>query len=244
MRWMQMLNSRYVTSTGKPARRATTRSPLRGARVAFPVLLAVLCLSGCTNLAPLYTRPEAPVPDAWPDGPAYQEGTALTGKTAADIPWQEFFLDPQLQEADRPGPGEQPRPARRRPQHRAVTGPVPDPARRPLPEGRRHRQPAAASGVPEDLSGTGQAETVHQYSVGLGVSSYELDLFGRVRSLKDQALEQYLATEQARRSVQISLVAEVAANYLTLAADRERLQLAQETLAGPAGLLPADPAPL
>ena len=56
-------------------------------------------------------------------------------------------------------------------------------------------------------------------------------MFGRVRSLKDQALEQYLATEQARRSVQISLVAEVAAVYLNLAADRERLKLAQETLA-------------
>ena len=71
---------------------------------------------------------------------------------------------------------------------------------------------------------------IHQYNVGLGVSSYELDLFGRVRSLKDQALEQFLATGQARRSMQISLVAEVAANYLTLAADRERLQLAKDTL--------------
>jgi len=66
--------------------------------------------------------------------------------------------------------------------------------------------------------------------VGLGVSSYELDLFGRVRSLKDQALELYLSTEQARRSVQISLISQVAAGYLTLAADQERLHLAKETL--------------
>jgi multidrug efflux system outer membrane protein len=72
--------------------------------------------------------------------------------------------------------------------------------------------------------------TTEQYNIGLGVSSYELDLFGRVRSLKDQALEQYLATEQAQRSVRISLIAQVAAGYLTLAADRERLQLARETL--------------
>jgi multidrug efflux system outer membrane protein len=71
---------------------------------------------------------------------------------------------------------------------------------------------------------------VDQYSVGLGVSSYELDLFGRVRSLKDQALEQYLATEQAQRSVQISLVSQVAAAYLALAADRERLKFAKDTL--------------
>ncbi len=85
--------------------------------------------------------------------------------------------------------------------------------------------------TPGVLSGTGHAMTAHQYSVNLGVSSYELDLFGRVRSLKDQALEQFLATEEARRSVQISLVAEVASNYLTLAADQERLKLAQDTLA-------------
>jgi multidrug efflux system outer membrane protein len=83
----------------------------------------------------------------------------------------------------------------------------------------------------EDLSGTGHPRDSHQYTVGLGVSSYELDLFGRVRSLKDQALEQYLATEQARRSVQITLVSQVGATWLTLAADRERLQLAKETLA-------------
>ncbi|MGA7827535.1 MAG: TolC family protein, partial [Geobacteraceae bacterium] len=62
------------------------------------------------------------------------------------------------------------------------------------------------------------------------MSSYELDLFGRVRSLKDQALQQFFATGEARRSVQTSLVAEVASNYLTLAADRERLHLAKETL--------------
>jgi len=84
--------------------------------------------------------------------------------------------------------------------------------------------------IAETFSATRLPETLHQYNVGLGVSSYELDLFGRVRSLKDQALEQYLATEQARRSVQISLVSQVAATYLTLAADRERLQLAKETL--------------
>ena len=64
----------------------------------------------------------------------------------------------------------------------------------------------------------------------LGITSWELDFFGRIRSLKDWALEQYLATEQARRSAQISLVAEVASAYLTLAADRENLKLAQSTL--------------
>jgi multidrug efflux system outer membrane protein len=73
--------------------------------------------------------------------------------------------------------------------------------------------------------------TVHQYTLGVGAASYELDLFGRVRSLKERALEEYLATEQAQRAVRVSLVSQVAAAYLALAADRERLQLARETLA-------------
>src|SRR5512138_3291405 len=90
---------------------------------------------------------------------------------------------------------------------------------------------ASIQRVPAGLSSNGNAKTAEQYNVGLGVASYELDLFGRVRSLKDQALEQYLATEQAQLSVQISLVSEVAFSYLTLAADRERLKVARETLA-------------
>jgi multidrug efflux system outer membrane protein len=72
---------------------------------------------------------------------------------------------------------------------------------------------------------------VELYNVNLGISSWEIDFFGRIRSLKDAALEQYLATEQARVSAQISLVAEVANTYLTLAADRENLKLARSTLA-------------
>ena len=70
----------------------------------------------------------------------------------------------------------------------------------------------------------------HIYQVGVGVSSFEIDLFGRVRSLTHAALEQYLAQEQARRSAQLSLIAEVANAYLTLASDRELQRLAQQTL--------------
>jgi multidrug efflux system outer membrane protein len=84
--------------------------------------------------------------------------------------------------------------------------------------------------VPETFSGTGSAMNTHQYTIGAGLLSYELDLFGRVQSLKDQALEQYFATEQAQRSVQLTLVSQVAATWLAYAADRERLQLAKDTL--------------
>lgn len=77
---------------------------------------------------------------------------------------------------------------------------------------------------------TGAPTTSHTYSATLGFSSYELDLFGRVRSLNEQALETYLSTEEARRSTHISLIAEVATAYLTLAADQDMLRLAHDTL--------------
>ena len=80
------------------------------------------------------------------------------------------------------------------------------------------------------LSAPETRRTVEQYSVGLGIAAWEIDFFGRIRSLKDQALEAYLATEQARRSAQIALMAEVARAYLTLAADRENLNLARSSL--------------
>jgi len=68
------------------------------------------------------------------------------------------------------------------------------------------------------------------YQATVGVSSYEVDLFGRVRSLTHAALQQYLAQEEARRGAQLSLIAEVANAYLTLASDRELQRLAQQTL--------------
>jgi len=90
--------------------------------------------------------------------------------------------------------------------------------------GRKQRLPTSAFG------GAGQSVIVERYDVNLSVSSWEIDFFGRIRSLKDRALEEYLATEQAHRSARILLVSEVARAYLVLAADRENLKLAESTL--------------
>jgi len=84
--------------------------------------------------------------------------------------------------------------------------------------------------VPADLSSSGNRQTVERYDANLGVASWEIDFFGRIRSFKDRALEEYLATEQARRSAQILLVSSVANAYLALAADRENLKLSETTL--------------
>jgi len=74
------------------------------------------------------------------------------------------------------------------------------------------------------------ASTLHYYSAGIGFTSYELDLFGRERSLTTQAFEQYLAQSESRRSTQISLVAEVATDYFALLADKALVELTLETL--------------
>jgi multidrug efflux system outer membrane protein len=196
----------------------------------FP-LAALLFLAGCSTMAPKYSKPVSPVPAVWPNTPAAKSETVKKSeKPVANIPWQDFFVDTSLRKLialalennrdlrvaaltiERYRVLYQIQRADLLPKIDASTG-------------------AAIQRIPEDLSGKGKSLTTHQYSAGLGVSSYELDLFGRVRSLKDQALEQYLATEQASRAIKISLISQVAAAYLSLAADRERLKLAKETLA-------------
>lgn len=193
--------------------------------------LGALLLAGCATMIPAYTRPAAPIAAAWPGAPAAGSETAQSGQqAAAALGWQEFFVDERLRrliglalENNRDLRVAALNIERSRALYR-VRGADLWP-----------RVDASAGAgwqrIPEDLSTSGRAMTVDQYSVALGVSAYEVDLFGRVRSLKAQALEQFLATEQAGRGVRLSLVAQVANSYLALASDRERLQLAQQTLA-------------
>ncbi len=191
--------------------------------------MVLLVLSGCASMAPEYARPEAPVPAEWPSGPAYRENTALQGSRSADeIKWQEFFMDKKLQQliALALDNNRDLRIAALNIERSQALYKIQSADLFPTVT-------VAGTGlnqrIPASLSTTGQVVTSHVYNVGLGFSSYEIDLFGRVRSLKDQALEQFFATREARRSVQISLIAEVASDYLTLASDKEHLKIAQET---------------
>lgn len=196
------------------------------------VILSIVgvCLAGCATLAPNYTRPDAPVAATWPTGPAYKNSLAQTGDPAAsDLKWNEFFVNLQLRKLITMAL------ANNRDLRVAALNVEKSQAmyriqRAALLPTVNANADAGVQRLPADVSGTGQSLTAGNHSVNVGVSGYELDFFGRVQSLKDQALEQYLATDQARRSIQISLVAEVANNYLTLAADRERLKLALDTL--------------
>ncbi len=195
----------------------------------FIVIFATVILAGCATMAPKYSRPASPVPAAWPVGPAYKKAAGKPAKAAADIPWKRFFLARNLRNIislalknNRDLRVATLNIERSRAQYRIQRSNL-------FPKIDAFAD-ADLQGVPRELSVTGHNETAQEYDVGLGMSSYELDLFGRIRSLKEQALNQYFATEQARRSVQISLVAQVAFSYLDFAADQERYSLAEETL--------------
>lgn len=191
--------------------------------------ITVVLLTGCT-LAPKYTRPEAPVPASWPSGPAYDNAQAAPGtQAAAGLRWREFFADERLQsiiEAALKNNRDLRMAALNVERARALYGIQ----RAELFPTVNADGSGSKQRVPADLSSTGNAATVTQYGVNLGISSWEIDFFGRIRSLKDRAVEEYLATEQARHGTQILLVSGVANAYLTFAADRENLKLAQSTL--------------
>ena len=192
----------------------------------------VVCLGGCT-LAPKYTRPKAPVPVDWPKGTAYQETLSTANATdVQNMGWREFFTDNKLQkliETALTNNRDLRIAALNVEWSRAMYGIQ----RAELLPTINANGDGSIQRLPADLSGTTPPKrvTVERYDANLGVVSWEIDFFGRIRSLKDQALEEYLATEQARRSAQILLVSSVANAYLSFAADRENLALVETTLA-------------
>ena len=189
----------------------------------------LLTLSACASMAPKYTRPEAPVPSEWPTGPAYKDGEVTPGGAyATDIKWEEFITDERLQKLIALALQNN-RDLRIAALNIEMSQALYRVQRADLFPSINASGSAVGGRTPGVLSATGEPVNVHQYSVNLVSSAYELDLFGRVRSLKDQALEQFFSTEEARRSLQISMVAEVTSDYLTLAADKEHLKIARDT---------------
>lgn len=186
-------------------------------------------LTGCTMI-PKYTRPEPSVPAEWPTGPAYKEAPSTEPTMlGSEMRWREFFVDERLQEIIET--------ALRNNRDLRVAALNVERARALYRIQRAEIFPtvdASAGGIrqriPADISGAGRATTVEQYNADVGITSWEIDFFGRIRSLSKRALEEYFATEEARRSVQLLLVSEVANAWLTLSADRENLALSRYTL--------------
>jgi multidrug efflux system outer membrane protein len=184
-----------------------------------------LCAACACTLEPRYRAPALPVPDQWPTLATEEPRVNVA---ASDIGWRNFFLDTRLQQLLGVALAnnrdlrvavlniEQAR-AQYRIQRAALLPSIDAPG-----SFTREKLPASLTyNIPTPI--------LSYFDVGVA-TSYELDLFGRVRSLTHASLEKYLAQEQARRSAQLSLIAEVANAYLTLASDRELERLAQQTL--------------
>jgi multidrug efflux system outer membrane protein len=189
----------------------------------LPLVLAMV-LSGCVNLAPKYERPAAPVAGSFPTvAGTVASGNPVAAEAPASIAWQRFFADARLQQLIGL--------ALENNRDLRVSILNIEQARAAFQIQRAARFPAVNAGLTGSRQSTrGDAPLNSVYQAGLSVTAFELDLFGRVRNLSDAALAQYLATEEARKTAQISLIATVANTYLSLLADDELLALTQQTL--------------
>lgn len=192
--------------------------------VASVAVACAIALSGCVSMAPRYARPDAPVPSV-----IGSTGNADTGTpNAAALDWRQVVTDARLQQVV----------ALALDNNRDLRVAVLniEQARAQYRIQRANLFPSVDATVSHTAqraaaatSFTGAAQVIRSASGEVGISSWELDLFGRIRSLKNEALESYLASEQTQRSTRLSLVAEVANDWLTVAADQQRLALAQQT---------------
>ncbi|WP_443083388.1 efflux transporter outer membrane subunit [Variovorax sp. PBL-E5] len=206
---------------------ADRQSRIRGISRNGLALAAALFVAGCSFI-PTYERPAAPVPATFPNA---AQAPAAGQAPASTIAWQNFFTDARLQKLIETAL------ANNRDLRVAVLNI--EQARAQFQIQRSALFPAVGVTASGSRSGPNPYQAVDpslgsvlsQYSVNLGVSAWELDFFGRVRSLKDAALAQYLATDEARKATQISLVSAVASGWLTLLADDQLLEITRQTLA-------------
>ena len=200
------------------------RTSHQAALRAFTLAAAICALAGCALMAPPHETPALPVPTH------YAMPEADEGAPAAATGWRDYFTDPRLQaliaqalENNR--------------DLRATALRVQE-ARAAYGIQRADMLPTLGaqagldrSRVPADLNLTRQPLLGSQYQAGVGLASWEIDFWGRVRSLNDAALQNYLATDAARRAVTLGLIAQVAQSELALRELEERLLLAHQAIA-------------
>lgn len=189
--------------------------PSRAFRLA--TLSAAVALAGC-SLIPTYERPAAPVASRF-------EATAAsgTGTTAAETEWQSFFKDARLKRLVEL--------SLQNNRDLRVAVLAMEQARAQLQVRRADELPTVNAGINGTRGPASSGAITSTYTAGLSVTAYELDFFGRVRALSQAAQAQLLGTEEARKTVQISLIASVASTYLSVLADDELLRVTRDTLA-------------
>lgn len=192
----------------------------------LPALVVVALVFGGCTMTPRYERPPSPVAKTYPES----AGSAATNaRTAGTVAWREFFTDPRLHKLidlalanNRDLRVATLRVEQARAQYRIQ--------RAELLPGVDVSASGSRGRVPGDLNTSGRSIIASEYSVDVGSAVYELDFFGRVRSLKDRALEDYFATEEAARAAQLALVAQVATQYFAVLQLEEQLAIARRTL--------------
>lgn len=190
------------------------------------LFIPLLSLTACVNLAPDYQQPPAPIAGNWPQPPAQ---TSLSIPAAADLDWATFFTDPRLRDVVRLG-------IQNNRDLRVATLNI-EQARAQYGIASADRLPAVGidasasrSRTPASVANSGETTLSTRYNVDLGLTSYEIDFFGKIRNLEAAAVQRYLAAQESRRSAQISLVSEIAAAWLQLEATGQQLELARSTL--------------
>ena len=188
-------------------------------------LASALLLSGCISLAPEYERPEAPVEQVWPQDEATKSAALLTEGLQK---WSDFFTDERLTKLIELG-------LQNNRSLRSAFYSV-EQARAQYNVSRADLLPSVAvqaeetaGRTPASTSGMGRDVTSHTYSANAAMASYELDLFGRIRNLNEQALQSYFQTQAAQRTAQMTVITEIAQTWLSLGASKDLLKLAQET---------------
>ena len=198
-------------------------------RTGLTAIGLALALAGC-NLAPPYVRPIGAAPATLPQGGVYP-GAASDARDVTAVAWRDFFTDPRLRGVIALGL------ANNR-DLRVAAGNVLQ-ARAQYRVQRADRLPTIDAGGSATFTnnptgggaaGAGGSPDIQSYSVDVGVSAFEIDLFGRVRNLSRTALERYLASEEGQRATRISLIAEIANAWATMASDQNQLRLSQQTL--------------
>jgi len=193
---------------------------MRRLRVFLVTVGTLLLVSGCA-LAPTYSRPESPVP------PQLPADHAVVGQPAAEVAWQEFIGDPRLRSVVSLVL------ANNRDLRAAALNTETVAAQYRIQRAQLLPTAGASANldayrVPDTVASDGKGYSVAEYTIG-GFASWEIDVFGRIRSLRDQALNQYLANQQVEVATRTSLIAATASAYYALAADSENLGLGEAT---------------
>lgn len=198
------------------ARRAHARRLLPPACTA----LAALLLSACGSLTPTPDRPQAPVPAQFPGAAAAVDRQAVA---APDLAWQDFFQDARLRQLIQVALDHN------RDLRVAVLNL--EQASAQLQLRRADELPTVGVGATGSRQPNANGGSTTTYTAGFTITGFEADFFGRLRNLGDAARAQLLGTVEARKTVQIGLIAAVANSYLALLADDTLLAITRETLA-------------